>query len=78
MLGKLTWAAIPFDSRLPLVAAAVVGLVIGRRPRLITLKGWVPYSLAGMDHQRRPQADRRDVRAARRGDAAARLHRRPS
>ena len=28
MLGKLTWAAIPFDQPIPLFAAAVVGVVI--------------------------------------------------
>ena len=28
MLGKLTWAAIPFHEPLPLVSAAVVGLVL--------------------------------------------------
>ena len=28
MLGKLTWAAIPFDEPIPLYTAAVVGLAI--------------------------------------------------
>ncbi len=43
MLGKLTWAAIPFDQPIPLVAASVVGLVIIAVLAWITLKGWMPY-----------------------------------
>ena len=46
-----------------------------RRPRLGYLEGMAPLSLAGVDHQRRPQADRGHVHPARDGDAAARLHR---
>ncbi len=41
-------------------------------------EGLVALSVARVDHQRRPQADRRHVRAARAGHAAARLHRRAS
>src|ERR1700722_5081472 len=43
MLGKLSWAAIPFNQPIPLVAAAVVGLVIIGVLAWITLKGWLPY-----------------------------------
>src|SRR6201994_3627794 len=43
MLGKLSWAAIPFDQPIPLLAASVVGLVIFAVLVLITLKGWLPY-----------------------------------
>ena len=28
MLGKLTWSAIPWDQPIPLIAAAVVGLIL--------------------------------------------------
>ena len=34
MLGKLTWAAIPFDQPIPLIAAAVVGAGHPRRAGL--------------------------------------------
>src|SRR5258707_1206957 len=44
-----------------------------RRPRLGRGQGPPALSLGGMDHQRRPQADRRDVYAARQRDAAARI-----
>ena len=76
MLGKLTWAAIPFDQPIPLFAAGLVGFDHLLRPRLRDAEGLGALSLAGVDHQRRSQADRRDVRPARRGHAAARLHRR--
>jgi cytochrome o ubiquinol oxidase subunit 1 len=56
MLGKLTWAAIPFDQPIPLVSAAVVGLVIAGVLVFITLKGWVPYLwrewITSVDHKR--------------------------
>ena len=76
MLGKLTWDAIPFDQPIPLVAAAVVGVVIIARPRLDRAERLAPVSLEGVDHQRRPQADRHHVHPAGDGDAAARLLRR--
>ena len=76
MLGKLSWAAIPFDEPIPLFAAAVVGAGDHRRPRLGHAEGMAPLPLAGVDHQRRPQADRHHVHPARDGDAAARLRRR--
>jgi cytochrome o ubiquinol oxidase subunit 1 len=55
MLGKLTWAAIPFDQPIPLVAASVVGLVIIAVLAWITLKGWMPYLwrewITSVDHK---------------------------
>src|SRR5450631_1832726 len=56
-----------------------VGRRRARHPRGSRLgrgQGPPALSLGGMDHQRRPQADRRDVHAARGGDAAARIFRR--
>ena len=76
MFGKLTWSAIPFDQPIPLDCGRRGA---GRDPGGAGLgrdRGPSALSLARMDHQRRPQADRRDVHAARRGDAAARLLRR--
>jgi cytochrome o ubiquinol oxidase subunit 1 len=56
MLGKLTWAAIPFDQPIPLFAAAVVGVVIAGVLVYITLKGWLPYLwrewITSVDHKR--------------------------
>jgi cytochrome o ubiquinol oxidase subunit I len=56
MLGKLSWAAIPFDQPIPLAAAAVVGLVIIAVLAWITLKGWLPYLwqewITSVDHKR--------------------------
>jgi cytochrome o ubiquinol oxidase subunit 1 len=56
MLGKLSWAAIPFNQPIPLAAAAVVGLVIIGVLAWITLKGWLPYLwqewITSVDHKR--------------------------
>jgi cytochrome o ubiquinol oxidase subunit 1 len=56
MLGKLTWAAIPFDQPIPLFAAGLVGFVIFCVLVYITLKGWVPYLwrewITSVDHKR--------------------------
>jgi cytochrome o ubiquinol oxidase subunit I len=56
MLGKLTWAAIPFDQPIPLLAAALVGLVIMGALVWVTLKGWLPYLwrewITSVDHKR--------------------------
>jgi cytochrome o ubiquinol oxidase subunit 1 len=56
MLGKLNWAAIPFDQPIPLAAAAVVGLVIIGVLAWVTLKGWLPYLwqewITSVDHKR--------------------------
>ncbi len=55
MLGKLTWAAIPFDQPIPLIAPALVG-ASSRRARLIVVKGWLPYLwrewITSVDHKR--------------------------
>ena len=56
MLGKLSWAAIPFDEPLPLVAGAVVVIIILAVLAFITVKGWWPYLwrewLTSVDHKR--------------------------
>ena len=76
MLGKLNWSAIPIDQPIPMIASGVVALAILGVLAWVVIKGPSALSLARMDHQRRPQADRRHVHAARHGDAAARLCRR--
>ena len=57
MLGKLTWAAIPFDQPILMGTVAVIGVVgalavLG----LVTLKGWWPYLwrewITSVDHKR--------------------------
>ena len=56
MLGKLTWAAIPFDEPIPLFASAVTLIVIAGVLVYVTLKGWVPYLwrewITSVDHKR--------------------------
>ncbi|HEX3995439.1 MAG TPA: cbb3-type cytochrome c oxidase subunit I, partial [Acetobacteraceae bacterium] len=56
MLGKLTWAAIPFDQPIPLFAAALVGVVITAVLAWVVLKGWFPYLwrewITSVDHKR--------------------------
>jgi cytochrome o ubiquinol oxidase subunit 1 len=56
MLGKLTWAAIPFDQPIPLVTSIVMVVGILAILSLITLKGWWPYLwnewIASTDHKR--------------------------
>jgi cytochrome o ubiquinol oxidase subunit I len=56
MLGKLTWAAIPFDQPIPLIAAAMVGLVIFGVLVWVTVKGYLPYLwhewITSVDHKR--------------------------
>jgi cytochrome o ubiquinol oxidase subunit 1 len=56
MLGKLSWAAIPFNEPIPLFAAAVVVIVILAVLGLVTVKGWWPYLwrewLTSVDHKR--------------------------
>jgi cytochrome o ubiquinol oxidase subunit I len=56
MLGKLTWAAIPFNQPIPLFAGAVVGLVIIGVLVYVALKGWLPYLwkewITSVDHKR--------------------------
>jgi cytochrome o ubiquinol oxidase subunit 1 len=56
MLGKLSWAAIPFNQPIPLAAAALVGVVIIGVLAWVTLKGWLPYLrrewITSVDHKR--------------------------
>src|ERR1700745_1452052 len=56
MLGKLTWAAIPFNEPLPLISMAVVLIVILAVLALVTVKGWWPYLwrewITSVDHKR--------------------------
>jgi len=55
MLGKLSWAAIPFDQPIPMIASGVVGLVIIGVLAWVTLKGWFPYLwrewITSVDHK---------------------------
>ena len=54
MWGKLSWAAIPFDQPIPLIASVVVIVVIFGVLRLGGRERMGSLSLARMDHQRRP------------------------
>jgi cytochrome o ubiquinol oxidase subunit I len=55
MLGKLSWAAIPLDQPIPMIASGVVGLVIIGVLAWVTLKGWLPYLwrewITSVDHK---------------------------
>jgi cytochrome o ubiquinol oxidase subunit 1 len=56
MWGKLSWAAIPLDQPIPMIASGVVGLVITGVLAWVTLKGWLPYLwrewITSVDHKR--------------------------
>jgi cytochrome o ubiquinol oxidase subunit 1 len=56
MLGRLTWAAIPFDEPIALVTSVVVILGVLAVLGIVTLKGWWPYLwrewLTSVDHKR--------------------------
>src|ERR1700756_4171971 len=56
MLGRLSWAAIPFNEPLPLISMAVILIVILAVLALVTVKGWWPYLwrewLTSVDHKR--------------------------
>src|SRR5881275_1092232 len=56
MLGKLTWAAIPFDQPIPMAASGVVALAILAVLAWIILKGHLPYLwrewITSVDHKR--------------------------
>jgi cytochrome o ubiquinol oxidase subunit 1 len=56
MLGKLTWSAIPFDQPIPLIAAALVGLILLGVLATIVAKGWMPYLwkewITSVDHKK--------------------------
>jgi cytochrome o ubiquinol oxidase subunit 1 len=56
MLGRLSWAAIPFDVPVVMIAAGSVGFVIFGVLALVTVKGWWPYLwrewITSVDHKR--------------------------
>ena len=56
MLGKLSWAAIPFDQPIPMIASLMVMLTISAVLLLVTWKGWWPYLwsewITSVDHKR--------------------------
>jgi cytochrome o ubiquinol oxidase subunit I len=56
MFGKLSWAAIPFDQPIPMIASSVVAIVIVGTLLWITIKGWFPYLwrdwITSVDHKR--------------------------
>jgi cytochrome o ubiquinol oxidase subunit 1 len=56
MLGKLTWAAIPFDQPIAMAASGAMILGILTVVTLVTVKGWVPYLwkewITSVDHKR--------------------------
>jgi cytochrome o ubiquinol oxidase subunit I len=56
MLGKLSWAAIPLNQPIPLIASGLVGFVIIGVLAWVTLKGWLPYLwrewITSVDHKR--------------------------
>ena len=55
MFGKLTWQAIPFDQPIPLLSAALVGLVLCAVLVWIIVKGYLPYLwrewITSVDHK---------------------------
>ena len=75
MLGKLTWAAIPFDQPIPLLAGAVVLVAILAVLVWVVVKGHLPYLweewITSVDHKRIGV-----MYTSWPGDAAARLFRR--
>src|SRR6202789_431390 len=56
MLGKLSWAAIPFNQPIPMAASLVVIVGVLFVLGLVTWKGWWPYLwrewLTSVDHKR--------------------------
>ncbi len=56
MLGKLTWAAIPFDQPIPMVASGVVVLAILSVLGWVVIRGHLPYLwqewITSVDHKR--------------------------
>jgi cytochrome o ubiquinol oxidase subunit I len=55
MLGKLTWAALPLDQPIPLVAGGVAFGIVGALVVYVVLKGWAPYLwrewITSVDHK---------------------------
>ena len=56
LLGRLSWADVPLNQPIPLVAAALVALVLAGVLALVTVKGWWPYLwrewITSVDHKR--------------------------
>src|SRR4029077_2120518 len=56
MFGKLTWQAIPLDQPIPLIAGAVVVLILLAILAWVVLKGYLPYLwdewITSVDHKR--------------------------
>ena len=56
MLGKLSWSSLPLGQPIPLMAAALVGLVVLGMLALVTWKGWWPVLwkdwITSVDHKR--------------------------
>jgi cytochrome o ubiquinol oxidase subunit 1 len=56
MLGKLSWAAVPLDQPLPMVASGIVVLAILGLLAWVAIKGWLPYLwqewITSVDHKR--------------------------
>jgi len=56
MMGRLSWAAIPFDQPVVMIASGTVGFVIVCVLALVTVKGWWPYLwrewITSVDHKR--------------------------
>jgi cytochrome o ubiquinol oxidase subunit 1 len=56
ILGKLTWAAVPIDQPIPLIASLLVIVTIGAVLVWLTVKGYVPYLwrewITSVDHKR--------------------------
>jgi cytochrome o ubiquinol oxidase subunit 1 len=66
MLGKLTWAAIPFDQPIPLIASLLVMVTMLAMLAWVVVKGYVPYLwrewITSVDHKRIGVVDRRAKR----------------
>ena len=56
LLGKLSWAAVPFDQPIVMGTSAVVGATLLTIGVLVTVKGWWPYLwrewITSVDHKR--------------------------
>src|SRR5215470_10971286 len=56
MLGKLSWAAVPLDQPIPLVAGCVALGIVGGFVVYVVLRGWAPYLwrewITSVDHKR--------------------------
>ncbi|MGA7020680.1 MAG: cbb3-type cytochrome c oxidase subunit I, partial [Pseudolabrys sp.] len=56
MLGKLSWAAVPLDHPIPLIAGCVAFGIVGGFVVYVVLKGWAPYLwrewITSVDHKR--------------------------